>query len=265
MSDHSEAIGRLREEAKQDLGGWDFPASLPLSAISLAVAVFQIRSGFDGSGVADHRQVHDLRRALSSGPLDPVMVYRAGGKNYLVDGHHRIAAYRAQGGDPLVSVKWVRGSLDEAITASVAENSKTYLNLGQGDRLAACWRLVRLGTMTKAAIQRAAGVSESTVSRQRRLLLEFKKRFPLEDVGEMDDVRSMLEGGGSVDRPEFDREAAIGRIIEALDKAFGKNLRNRPDLFGEALECRMGDAWFSSMCEARGYVEHEYDEEDMEF
>lgn len=250
---HSEALERLRREAQQDNGEWGFPASLTLSDITLAIAVFQIRCGFDGSGVADHRQVHDLRRALSSGPLDPVLVYRAGGKNYLVDGHHRIAAYRMLGGNPEVPVRWIEGGLGAAIKASVSENSKTHLNLGQGERLAACWRLVRLGAMTKAEIQKAAGVSDSTVSRQRRLLAQFKERFPSGDVGEMDGVRSMLEGTGAADRPVFDREEAIGRIIAALDKAFGKSLRSRSDLFGEALAVRMGDQWFAGLCEAQGY------------
>ena len=79
----------------------DTPRTLPISRIKVADKVFQWRlPEEDIRGSEEH--VRELVRSIGTGkdskPLDPVVVTAVGQSFYLIEGHHRIDAYRTASG-----------------------------------------------------------------------------------------------------------------------------------------------------------------------
>src|SRR5262249_6457851 len=75
------------------------PSELALEDIYVANNVFQWRfSGANIAALEEHTKV--LMRVLEDHgkPLDPIVVTQIGDRFYVIDGHHRVQAYR--------SVKW---------------------------------------------------------------------------------------------------------------------------------------------------------------
>ncbi|MCB5200849.1 ParB N-terminal domain-containing protein, partial [Loktanella sp. TSTF-M6] len=121
--------------------------------------------------------VRNLAGALKRGTqLDPVLIWRerddAGkptGRHVLLDGAHRMKAYRSLGRSGAIPVEVFEGTRDDALEAAVAANAKAVVGLTSTERTNAAWRLVRIGTgLTKPRIMKAAGVSSGTVAEMRR-------------------------------------------------------------------------------------------------
>jgi uncharacterized ParB-like nuclease family protein len=71
------------------------PTQLPLKAIKIDETTFQWRvSQFNKAASAEHLRI--LTQALKNmdKPLDPIQVFQKDGQYYVIEGHHRWAAYR---------------------------------------------------------------------------------------------------------------------------------------------------------------------------
>lgn len=120
------AVGELREIA--------------LGALTVDPAAFSPRAG----GL-EPRHVADLADRLADGvPLDPIVVWSSGGKLRLVDGFHRVAAYRKAGWQSTVPARVIVGDIVRALEAAFAENGKAHLPLSPGERQDFAWRVVRM-------------------------------------------------------------------------------------------------------------------------
>ena len=114
----------------------------------------------------------------------------------LLDGHHRREAYRRARVTTAVPVEWFKGDLDAAIVEAGARNCQEKLPMSNADRMNFAWRLVKLGTLSKAAMRKAAGsVRAATVG---RVLTALRPEARLRTTGRgcRPDKRSRESRGG---------------------------------------------------------------------
>lgn len=153
------------------------PKTLMLRDIKEVPSVMQVRTA---SLIYEPRQseehVEELAKALkrTKAALDPIVVVSFGNLWVALDGHHRLAAYRA--------VKWTkpvpvtvyelkqkgRERVCLAVEASTKLNHKDKLRMTPKDKLNQAWRMtVGFPEISKERVASAAGVSESTVANMR--------------------------------------------------------------------------------------------------
>lgn len=142
------------------------PDRLAWSQIKTLPALFQAR----GHSGLDQRHVQELIRGLKlKGELAPVLVTWIGMQAYLVDGHHRVAAYQnAQINTPF-PVEHFKGTVEEAVLEAGRANSMAKLPMTSAQRSDYAWALVLLdaGYSIKATAE-AAGVSARQVATMRK-------------------------------------------------------------------------------------------------
>lgn len=143
------------------------PDRLPLSDIVEIPSVFQVR----GEQTDEHHAGALLDFLRRGADLKPVTVWRCGDGAVLIDGHHRLHAYRRLKGcdksATTIPVIWFRGSLDEAIRAAAEANNEVKLPLNTEQRMNFGWRLVILDRYSKKEIATMAGISERSVANMR--------------------------------------------------------------------------------------------------
>jgi hypothetical protein len=155
----------------------DAPDSLLIGDIKEASSLFQPRD--DSIAFAPGRSeghVSSLSKVLKAGGLlDPLTVVALGNDWYLIDGHHRLAAYRGQQWSQSIPVNVLSCELtgdqriDWAIELSYADNKKVRLNINGRDKADGAWRsVVQNAELSKAETAERYGVSPSTVADMRR-------------------------------------------------------------------------------------------------
>ena len=180
-----QALNALRSTATYDdlakLAGEPKPpktlkSRVEISELVVAEKVFQWR-GEHSDLHAEERHMRELMRVLQLGrDLEPVDVVQLADQLYLVEGHHRLAAYAALGMST-VPVKPFTGALEAAWLKSLDANVRDKLPLTREDKHDAAFTLVKhrvqreLG-MTWAEIAERAGVSERVVYKMRRTLAD---------------------------------------------------------------------------------------------
>lgn len=144
--------------------------NLTPSEIEVRPELFQPREFSFGLRATNPDHVKKLTRAISiQGELDPILVIKLGKKWVCVDGHHRLAAYKAEKWTKRIKCEWFGGSVRGAVDESVIRNAKDRLNVPHADRLEAAWKRVLLGWGSKAEIVQLCCVGEGTVAQMRRV------------------------------------------------------------------------------------------------
>ena len=176
----------LQQEGKDGKVMLDKPTSLPLRSLKFASNVFQPRS-FDGDTADSDAHIRTLMDAIRHAPdhqLDPVVVWWSGKDWYVIDGHHRVAAYKNLGRDPKkplhvasVAVQVFSGSLADAIEETAKLNSRNKLPMSKEDKTERAWRVVVLddGSKSKQRIASSCGVSTTLVATMRVKLKELRE------------------------------------------------------------------------------------------
>lgn len=224
----------------------DRPATLPLNDIEALPVLFQPRSlendVADGHHVAELVDILERRGNLG---LDPITVYWSGKTWFVIDGHHRRAAYSQSESwdDKPVPVETFDGGVDEAIAEAVERNTKVTLPMLKADRSNAGWRLVCLGSLRVKEVVAMANISTSLVkqmrARKRELLERYPDRFTAEKLATYP-WRQVLD-------PNFPEPVAEDEIDDEwvtklahdfhgrLRKAFADKLAKNPDAFAMAI------------------------------
>ncbi len=209
---------------------WD-PASaqdqdkrLSISRLETLPDLYQARPGWETkNGVVDKRHVADLASALQNlGPkadLDPVTVLKVGTRNILIDGHHRLAAYKAKKRKD-IPVRWYPHSPKKALIESGRENAKSRLPMPGSARSQRAWTLVcsDIG-LSKSAIQLASGASEGTISNMRRKFREYAAEGKAPPDEWLDVLREKWQSDGDFD-PGAVKEL-IAKWAEGITSTFG--------------------------------------------
>jgi len=234
-----QAIKDLNEDAP------DEPEDLRPSQIIEVQSVFQIRGG-----ITDQAHVSALLDVLKQGQsLKPITVWRCGDGAILIDGHHRLHAYRQrqkQLKQPLlVPVEWFKGSLDDALKQAAAANNEVKLPLDSQQRRNFGWRLVILNRYSKAEIAKMAVISERTVANMRAARKTLLARDPDEDLPLSWKVASMRvrridTEGKRLDYEDFAEEQAQ-EWADRLSKTFSTTLAKSPVIAAKTLAIHLGD------------------------
>lgn len=123
-------------------------------------------------------------KASKGEPLDPITVWYGGRRFYVIDGHHRLDAYKRYHGNAPVAVPCVefKGTLLEAMELAGQANHKNKLPMTMDDRLNFAWRLVCMDGLTAKRVQEASGVGERIVWSMRKKLKQKLEEDKPEDV-----------------------------------------------------------------------------------
>lgn len=159
------------------------PITASPGSVTMGVTLDQIAESADFKFRADgidapHKA--DLASTIrnTGAPLDPVLLWQAAageigssGKLILLDGAHRIAAYRAvKWSQPIPSVVLVGTDRRDALGAALRANSKRIRGLSQAERMDAAWRLVREPVPRRYKVREIAAwadVARATVDNMR--------------------------------------------------------------------------------------------------
>ena len=230
------------------------PETLVPSAIKTAPEVFQPR--IIVGGAVDSYHVRELTRALATkdnDALDPIVVMQIGRDAYCVDGHHRLAAYKAAGVATPIPVEWFEGSVLDGHWEAVRRNVKDKLAMSRDAKLEAAWRAVVLGQLSKAAIVQLTGVANGTIGTMRSKLRELKEAqlavidefAEVGSSGNPDADESFLcdltwreakaHGKGYAERGAEWEEKIINEWAERLAKTFGAEWGKQPQLAAAAI------------------------------
>ncbi|MBW4708674.1 ParB/RepB/Spo0J family partition protein [Roseobacter sp. YSTF-M11] len=141
--------------------------SVSLQSIETRPDAFQFRH----SDTYEHHVGELIKVLKNTGKLDELTLWEDAetGELVLVDGHHRLEAYRQQKWAKNVPAVVHRCTLDEARLLALAENTKIRLPLTNGERADVAWKLVCLGeTYSRQQTVKASGMSDGTIATMRR-------------------------------------------------------------------------------------------------
>lgn len=198
---------------------------LPLEQVRTMPEIFQPRM----SKVFE-KHVNDLRTALrNAGDLTAILVMPIDDHAVVIDGHHRLEAYRMEDRST-IPVEFFVGPVRDALLRSGLENGKVTLPLSLEQRGNFAWRLVQLRNTDEAAtwiysrrdISVSAGVSEGTVANMRRAVHKLG-----DDASTYTTWRSAQEAVAGLELPEL--------------KPFGEEeLENRAQMVADRLARSLG-------------------------
>lgn len=183
-----------------------------------------------------------LARAIQRGDeMPPILVFPVGRDFYVMDGHHRLAAYDNAGWSKAIPAQVFTGSLREAERAALRSNNKDQLSLTREDRTEAAWRLVRQRDPQDSikSIMQDTGASKGTVNTMRATLEKLAElgNSP-EDIKDMSWTKARWDAkGGREDHEHADWiEAEADKLLEDILRfKLGTRLTKNTDVTALAL------------------------------
>ena len=247
--DTNEAHGDVQRALTRAKGSSVLKGTLGLNRNSIVVAekVFQWRLlDTDVANREDHILSMANVIADSGKPLDAILVLQVGGKFYVIDGHHRLAAYDTARWNGDIPARAIGGTLNQAYLEAHRLNSRNKLPMTKEDKQEAAWRLVKLQDgSSREQISEWTTVSTSNISNMRRVLKKLQglersaDAIPIADLTWRRALRedwAAEDGGKEWDADEW-KEREANKIVEALMKAnIGFMLRKQPEITAMALE-----------------------------
>lgn len=222
---------------------------------------FRHRSGDDSP-----THLAALRKTLrNTGRLDPVIIWQeidaAGnptGRLVLLDGHYRVAAYRAEQADGKVDGNGIPALLIkcdrvEAHLEALKANAKDTLPLTAAERLNAAWSLVRAypKEISKPRLAEASGVAERTIANMRSQLRKFLEAKKSPDGNWLIDRRFPNENEFTPPTDEA-RQIMVSTLAKAIRDALNETRTRDIEIIGDALEEALGPRQFASIADYLG-------------
>jgi hypothetical protein len=211
---------------------------------------------------ADHIAVLVGALSRTGKPLKPLLVFPAGGRYFVIDGHHRLAAYEAMNWNEPIPVVVFEGSLADAHTGALESNNEDKLPMSRTEKSNAAWRLVVEGGHSIERTAELGQMSPSTVKTMRKKLREIIAaggKDPLEMGWEQ--ARQWPHdryGPGGV---EGWLPKKVQQLAQRLkESGLATEISKHPELFVEALAA-IDPEWPGTIA---GYVETETLEEIIE-
>lgn len=239
------------------------PRKLSIESIQQFPEVFQPRGP---AGYASDAHVRELARAPRGGhALDPMTVFWVGDGYAVIDGHHRLRAYRVADWRDDVPVKVFSGSLEEAMGYAGKLNSGEKLPMSNAEKKALAWKLTTCTKLSKERVRLASGMSDGFLSHMRRIHTQLlkEKGLAVEGVAAMSWHEAQNQAAGEAPEKEaIDREAWLEEQAQEMAnrilKALGKQGQQKHEVFARALEIydsRLPDALREFWDDERGEVE----------
>ena len=116
--------------------------NLKRESILIATKAFQWRLPNENEGARDDH-IQTLSNAIrdTGKPLDPILVFTVRDAFYVVDGHHRLAAYDTAQWRKMIPATVFDGTLEGASDAGRAANIRDKLPMSRNDKREAAWTL----------------------------------------------------------------------------------------------------------------------------
>jgi hypothetical protein len=167
----------LVERERNETRRLDRPRALTFRNIHVADKVFQWRIREDNLA-ADIAHIRELARTIKDRgkSLDPILVTAIGKNFYVIDGHHRLEAYRLAKWRKEIPVIHFEGDVGQAQAEAWRLNYKNKLPMTQRDKLEAAWRLVMEGGHTQEEIADWTTISVRTISTMMGVLKQHGDR-----------------------------------------------------------------------------------------
>jgi hypothetical protein len=146
--------------------------------IVIAAKAFQWRLPNENEGARDDH-IQTLANAIrdTKNPLDPILVFAVGDAFYVVDGHHRLAAYDTAQWRNVIPATVFEGTLEGASDAGRAGNIRDKLPMSRNDKREAAWTLgKRDPPPTREWISSETTVSSSSIDGMRKVLKALKAK-----------------------------------------------------------------------------------------
>lgn len=244
LGEPHEILEGLRQRQKDSQGEPAVrPKALPRSTLRQYPEVFQVRQED-----LDERHLQELAKAIKQrGVLDPILVIQVSGEVVVVDGHHRVEAYRLAKVCDGIPVVYFEGTVDEAVLESGRANSKAKLPMTTRQRMDFAWRLTVMGSYSKSQTVDAAAVGDGTVGRMRRV----KKALGDEATGCRSWWQAQRLHKATMPVTEMDledwMETRANELADRMAKTFGPDLHKNPEIAARALAVylgrRTGEVW----------------------
>jgi len=229
-------------------------------AIYVAEQVFQWRQDARNM-VPRHNAIFDMARALwdKGDVLPPITVFPVGRNYFVMDGHHRLAAYDTAGWTEAIRVQVFTGSLRDAERAAMKANSRDKLPMSKPDKFNAAWRLVKqeYPKDTVPSIADTASIARSTVDNMRAALKKLKTMGVTKEVlkdmpwnAARDKAKGREEWKG-VD-PDWIKAEAQKLVKQLSDAKLITQLIKRPQVTALALSM-LADGFVEALVAEFGY------------
>lgn len=197
--------------------------------------------------------VHDLARAhRNCGDLDPIKVWAepGTGKLIILDGRHRVAAYRFNKVLDIPAIIF-HGDRKDARLQAAKDNAKATFPWTTSECTQYAWGLVIEGGASKRQIVQASTVSTGTVSTMRRRWAEMNKAGIPSSGNWWRDRNDRKPDGLLEDDSDVAKQVRIAKLREGLHEVeaqfkseFGR--RPTPDEEGTAWRWHLGPARYKS-------------------
>src|SRR5215831_13792642 len=124
------SISELKRIDASEQKRTDRPSALPLNEIYVDPEAFQWRVP-KYNKIESDGHIRTLVSVLknSQQPFEPLLIFPIGSRFVVIDGHHRLAAYRQARWKHLIPVKVFEGTLDKARLAALEGNVRDKLKL----------------------------------------------------------------------------------------------------------------------------------------
>ena len=237
----------IQESEKNKQPTEDTPQVLHLDSIHMAHSVFQPRQFEDGTKATSEDHTQGLVEAILNEPthqLDPIVVWWSGSNWRVIDGAHRLMAYRRVNKkgrlkNLMIPVVVFKGDLYQAIDESIKLNSKDKLPMSKDDKMNGAWRLTILDKHTKPQIHSICKVGTSTIARMRETLSLMQTKHPknyLEMALGLSWKEARNFGIEEIVRDDSWTERQARVWADRMAKAFGSKASRQPAIFARAIE-----------------------------
>ena len=238
-------IAGLLVEAKAPLEQPKGRLNLARDRIVVAVKAFQWRLSNENEGARDDH-IQTLANAVrdTGKPLAPILVFSVGNAFYVVDGHHRLAAYDTAQWRKAIPAMVFEGTLEGASDAGRAGNIRDKLPMSRNDKREAAWTLCKRDPPpTRDWISSETTISPSSIDGMRRVLKALKaKPVDKEIIDGMTYAQALGKMGADDDAKgdwevETWKQKEADKIVKKIEAAgVGFMLRQDHEIAAIALE-----------------------------
>jgi hypothetical protein len=238
--------------------------------------IFQVRdidSHLTGNHFISKTHINSLKKPLLNPDkeLDPITIgwARVNSSNWewvVIDGHHRIEAYR-KAKRAHVPVVVFEGTAREMVLESIKGNNQDKLPMTATDKIEAAWTIwvAMMGDKERWRTVKALGPSPGTMSnfnKTEKRYAEKLKKYPenLQSyLSSMTWREARRDDMNEVSQTNFDNDKLVRQWCEGIFKEFGHKGKQSPEVFFSAIELYMGEQKFQSMIEYYS-INHEEEE-----
>jgi hypothetical protein len=243
FEDIEKLVGKLPAGEALVTGTTGPTVNLARNSIRVASQVFQWRIPKRNMLPSDDH-IFRMAQALlqQRKPLTPIIVFSVGEMFYVMDGHHRIAAYDTARWTKAIPAKVFQGSLEAAWRSALGRNSHDKLPMTQEDKTAAAWRVVKKADPRDSisGIMALTGVAKGTVNSMRAVwrTINDGKHGDAKELQALTWAKARRVAEGRQDDMELEdwRAREADELVKALHRAkLIPRLTRNPDITALAL------------------------------